>query len=103
MVVESNGGTLALLGDQELFTDATLLGRAGGPTALGGNLIIGSGRFTPNGGIEPTPLDPTLLVTQSGRTIPAKFYAPGQNAIGHPVLDGNGVALPGLGHFTADR
>ena len=103
MVVESNGGTISLLGSQELFTDATLLGRAGGKTALGGNLIIGSGIFVPVSGIAATPLDTTLRVTQSGRTIPAAFYAPGQTAIRNPVRDGNGTALAGLGYFSADR
>ncbi len=101
--VASHGGTIALLGDQELFTDATLLGRAGGPAGLGGTLIISSGRFTPVSAIALTPLDPTLIVTQDGRAIPAAFYGPGQNAVRNPVRDRTGAALPGLGYFAANR
>ena len=42
--ISSDGGKLNLSGDQSLFTDATLLGAAGGPSAKGGTLTIQSGR-----------------------------------------------------------
>jgi len=37
-----------------LFTDATLLGRAGGPTAAGGTLAVISGRFYLEGAFRTT-------------------------------------------------
>jgi len=100
-VVESNAGSISLKGGQELFTDATLIGMAGGPTALGGTLSISSNRFFPPDDATPqTPLDVTLHVTQTGATIPAPFYSAGQTAIGHPVLDAHGHVVPGLGYFS---
>ncbi|MGB8165868.1 MAG: filamentous hemagglutinin family protein, partial [Chthoniobacteraceae bacterium] len=93
--LDTDAGAITLIGGQQLFTDATLLGAAGGPTALGGTLSISSGRFyAPNGGLTPTPLDVTLQVTQGGRTLPGsgKF--------------GVGKAVPGKaahGYFAADR
>jgi filamentous hemagglutinin family protein len=101
--VESNGGTIILKGGQELFTDATLTGDAGGPTAQGGSLLISSGRFYPDPNSQRTPLDVTLIVTQREAAIPVPFYPAGQTAIGHPVLDQNGIAADGLGHFAVDR
>ena len=96
--VDSNGGTVALTGAQELFTDATLLGSRGGPSALGGSLSVSSGRFYPPGSsVVPTPLDVTLLVTQ---TSPA--FTAGSSALGRPVLDAAGNALAGKGYFGAD-
>ena len=94
--VESNGGTLTLAGAQELFIDATLRGAAGGPTAVGGSLVVTSGRFFVTG-TTPTPLDVTLVVAQSGPVRPA-----GAAAVGVIVTDANGDALPQVGHFAAD-
>ena len=48
--IESSAGSIALLGDQVLLTRATLLGKSGGPSALGGTLTIASGRFVVPGG-----------------------------------------------------
>ena len=101
--IDSNGGSITLAGAQELFSDATLLGGPGGPSAVGGSLTISSGRFVPPGsGEELTPLDVTLEVTQEGPTIPASFYDAGQTAIGHPVVDAQGEVIPGFGHVAAD-
>ena len=44
----------------------------------------------------------TMLVTQSGPTIPAPFYPAGETAIGHAVLQLDGSVALGLGHFAAD-
>jgi filamentous hemagglutinin family protein len=98
--VDSDGGSIVLKGQQELFTDATLIGKAGGPNALGGSLAISSGRFYPVGSSSPTPLDITLLVTQGGLTIPRASRGVG---IGQAVLDRAGVALPGFGYFAANQ
>lgn len=82
MRVDSNGGSITLAGGQELFTNATLVGRAGGPSASGGSLTISSGRFYPVGSNLPSPTDITLEVTQSGPTFPS-----GNIRIGQPVLE----------------
>ncbi len=101
MRVDSDGGSITLAGAQELFTDATLLGAAGGPTALGGRLSISSGKFVPPGTLPNfTPLDVTLAVQQSGNTIPVPFQG---SAVGQAVKDQNGTILPGHGYFAVDR
>jgi len=83
--VDSNGGSISLQGDYELFSDASLLGTAGGPGAIGGTLSISSGA-----GITNTALDVNLVVMQNTPAIPIRFYPPGQDAIGHAVLGKNG-------------
>jgi filamentous hemagglutinin len=99
----SNGGSISLSGSQELFTDATLIGAAGGATAQGGSLTISSGIFLPNSSAVETPLDVTLLVTQDGVSIPVPTYYPaGETAIGNPVVDAQGNAVAGLGYFAVD-
>ncbi len=99
--IESDGGSITLNGQQELFSDATLLGAAGGPSAMGGSLTVSSGRFVAPLAEQPlTPLDVTLQVTQKGPTIPAASYSSGDPVIGHPVVDTTGASLPGLGYFA---
>ena len=89
--VNSDAGTITLAGGQSLQSDATLRGQAGGPDALGGALKISSGRFyQPGGGSEPTPLDVTLRVVQSGNVAPMS-------------AGGVGKTLSGLGEFAASR
>src|SRR5262249_22760540 len=63
--VDSNGGAITFSGGQELFVDSTLLGGGGGAGAVGGTLSLSSGRFYQLG-VQPTPLDPTLAIIQSG-------------------------------------
>lgn len=102
--IDSDGGSIILAGGQELISDATLKGFAGGPTAVGGTLSVSSGRFYSPGtgsGSE-TPLDVTLAVSQQDLTLLPAFYPAGQTAIGQPVLDINGQAVAGYGHFSAD-
>ncbi len=94
--VDSNGGTVILRGGQELFVDSTIKGFAGGPTATGGSLIVTSGRYY-DPLATPTPLDTSLLVKQSGWTLPAGFAG-----IGNPVVDGSGTPIPGMGYFSAN-
>ncbi|CAN5764026.1 hypothetical protein BH11VER1_BH11VER1_29890 [soil metagenome] len=97
---DSDGGSISLKGGQELFVDATLLGNAGGPSAIGGSLSISSGRFYLQG-VEKTTADINLVVTQSGLTIPVPF-GPGESAIGKAVLGATGSAIPAMGYFAAD-
>lgn len=96
--IDSSGGTLDLQGSEMLFTDATLLGRSGGPTATGGTLSIFSGRFYPQGTTR-TGADINLVVTQNGQTIAATNTNPG---IGRSILDGTGTPMSGMGYFAAD-
>ncbi len=100
--IDSNGGSITFTGQQELFTDATLIGGPGGPSAVGGTLTLSSNRFVqPGSGEVVTPLDVNLEVTQEGPTIPVPFYGPGETAIGHAVIDDQGQVIPGFGHFAA--
>jgi len=97
--VDSNGGSIDLQGSQMLFTDATLLGRPGGPTATGGTLSIFSGRFYRNLASQ-TSADINLVVKQSGPTIASTN--PGAQ-VGVAMLDATGAPLPGMGYFAVDR
>jgi len=97
--VDSNGGRIDLQGSQMLFTDAVLLGRPGGPTALGGDLSVFSGRFYPLFAAR-TGADINLVVTQGGRTIAATNL---QRGVGLAVLDETGAVLPGMGYCAANR
>ena len=60
--IDSDAGTIALNGRELLYTDATLLGYAGGATALGGNVLVSSGSFTE--GLVASPSRINLTVTQ---------------------------------------
>ena len=98
MRFESDGGSLTLSGGQMLFSDATLRGFAGGPTALGGTLSVSSGRgYT----VEPDRFgsDINLIVTQNALTIPGS----NPSGIGRPVRDGMGTIVAPLGYFAANR
>lgn len=97
--VDSDGGTLELQGAEMLFSDATLLGQAGGPTAVGGTLSIFSGRYYTFGATR-TSADINLIVTQSGQALSG---APSSRGIGIAVRDSNGALVPGMGYFAADH
>ncbi|MEY5010702.1 MAG: hypothetical protein RLZZ253_1841, partial [Verrucomicrobiota bacterium] len=91
--VDSNGGLIHLAGGQQLVVDATLLGRAGGDSGIGGQLEISSGRFLPIGDTTPfTPLVKTVTVQQSGRILPAAFSGNGTR-VGVTAVDGGSHAL----------
>jgi filamentous hemagglutinin len=98
--LDSSGGTIILKGGQMLFSEATLRGEAGGPAALGGSLVVSSGRFY-GVGQTATPLDPNLVVTQTGQIhLPAVPY--GQTPIGKVVVDSSGTPIPQMGYFGVD-
>jgi filamentous hemagglutinin family protein len=99
--IESDGGSVFLAGGQELMSEATLRGFAGGPTANGGSLMVSSGRFYPPSTIS-SPFDITLALSQQDLALSSSFYPAGETAIGHPVFDSNGQPIPGFGHFSAD-
>lgn len=92
MTVDSNGGKITLAGAQMLVSDATLVAKSGGSSALGGTLSIDSGLFLINGG-TPDPATASLFLTSTGNVLPSSFYADGKTAIGKPVLDAKGKPL----------
>lgn len=96
--LDSNAGMISLRGGQMLFTDATLLGNAGGPTALGGALSISSGRFYA-AGETPLPFDTNLVVTQSGSTIGGSLPA-SADAIGRSIEDKLGQGYFAVSSFA---
>lgn len=97
--IDSDAGSISLAGSQMLLSDATLIGRAGGPTGLGGTLSISSGRF-----YEPAAVlrgsDINLVVSQNGRVIP---FQNKQIGVGRPIRDADENIIPGIGFFNLDR
>ena len=96
--VDSDGGAISLRGGQLLYTQATLLGGAGGPSAAGGSLTVSSGRFLAPGELL-TPVESTLVVTQSNPAF-ATNLIPG-SVIGHAVAGLHGNSVAGEGYFGA--
>ena len=90
--VDSDGGSITLNGGQEMFTDATLVAKAGGASALGGTLNVQSGLFLGTNPLLP-PAAPSLLLTATGPTLPVTFSSQGKSAIGQRVVDKNGVPV----------
>ena len=90
--VASDAGSIVLRGGQELFSQATLLGAAGGASASGGTLSISSGRLGA-AGVTDTPLDPTLLVTPGSELLSTA-------GIGQTVRLSDGSVAAPLGHFA---
>jgi filamentous hemagglutinin family protein len=87
-MVESDAGKITLKGGQMLYSEATLLGKSGGPTALGGSLFVSSGRYVSGDTYDS---DINLLVTQTQANL-LQSQSPG---IGLPLLDGAGVVNEG--------
>lgn len=106
--VDSNGGLIELHGSQMLYSDATLLGHAGGPAANGGMLSVSSGRFYATGA-DRTNADINLVVEQSG----SAFAFGSVSTFGNIVtlmsggtdmnaLFAGGIGNTGIGYFAAD-
>ena len=102
MRIDSDAGEIELKGGDHLFTDATLRGAAGGPSALGGALTVSSGNFFVNAE-ERDVLDVTLRVRQSGNTLPDGLVVKNGTSVGLAVRGAKGEALEGFGRFAADR
>lgn len=100
--IDTDGGEIELKGGDHLFTDATLRGAAGGPSALGGALIVSSGHFFVNAEDRDV-LDVTLRVRQSGNTLPDGLVLKNGTSVGLAVRGAKGGALEGFGRFSADR
>ena len=99
VTIESNAGAITLAGSEMLFTDATLIGKAGGKSATGGTLNVSSGHFIPNVASYTT-ADANLVVTMGGITLPETSSSIG---VGKAVLDADGDAAPQLGYFSVDE
>lgn len=110
--LDSDGGILDLKGSEMLFTDASLLGRAGGPTATGGKLSIFSGRYyKPSDVSSSTSADINLVVNQSdlslantntkrGVGLKVKYAS---DSIVNGVEYKKGDMVASMGYFSADR
>jgi len=96
VTIESNAGSISLAGAQMLYTDATLIGNAGGASATGGSLTVSSGRFVPAGQAF-TSADTNLVIKQSGSTLHA-----GSPGVGEVLRDASGNVLQGIGNFAVD-
>ena len=86
--VESDAGKITLKGGQMLYSDAALLGKAGGSTALGGSLFVSSGRFVSGDSYDSAI---NLLVSQSQ----ANLLQSQSSGIGQPLADGAGFVNEG--------
>lgn len=97
--VDSNAGQITLLGGDFLFSEATLIGQKGGPTAQGGSLIIESDRFVASGSSRDDK-DINLLVAQSM----SSFVQPvlGTQVIGTALINSSGGGINGMGYFGVD-
>ncbi len=96
LTVHSDAGSIALNGSRMLYSDATLIGRAGGTSAIGGSVTVSSGRFVALGNPSNT-AETNLIVSQGGSLLPAGF---GSQGIGAALTNSQGDALPGIGNFT---
>ena len=95
VTIESNAGSIMLSGGQMLYSDATLVGRAGGSSATGGSLTVGSGRFIPQNTVYHT-AEANLVVRQSGTFVPEGFTS-------LPAGTRIDATNPGIGNFAVDR
>lgn len=96
VTVDSNGGRITLSGSRMLYSDATLIGRAGGTSATGGSVAVSSGRFVAVG-TESNTAQSNLVVRQDGFLVPSDFVSRG---LGTPLTDSSGSPLQGIGNFT---
>lgn len=96
---ETNGGTVNFTGSQMLFSDATLVGNAGGDSAVGDTVNVTSGRYL-QPGTAFTSADANLIVVQDGRVLPVGGLTRG---VGLPVRDAGGTSLTAIGNFAVDR
>ena len=104
MQIDSDAGEIEIKGGDHLFSDATLRGATGGPSALGGTLTISSSHFySANTSHERSVLDVTLLVKPSGSTLPDGLVLKNGSSVGLAVRGENGIALEGFGRFAADK
>jgi filamentous hemagglutinin family protein len=91
--LKSNGGLISFNASQLLYTDATLLGQAGGTSAQGGTLSVSSGFSATTDLSERAPpalQDVTLIISQQGAN--GGYSLPSNIGTGTAVL---GQTIPG--------
>ncbi len=96
--LDSAGGSISLVGQEALRSEATLAARSGGKTASGGNLSISSGRYYVQSTDE-QPTDLGLVISQSGNVVSKGFALANQSAIGLDFENLEGIASGG-GHVA---
>ncbi|MES2440235.1 MAG: filamentous hemagglutinin family protein, partial [Verrucomicrobiota bacterium] len=94
--IHSNGGSITLTGARMLYSDAELVGRAGGASATGGSVTVSSGRFVEAGAPSNT-AEANLVVRQNGFLVPEGFVS---NGAGATLVAADGSPLPGIGTFN---
>ncbi|MEY3896642.1 MAG: hypothetical protein RLZZ214_2162 [Verrucomicrobiota bacterium] len=94
--LHSDGGRITLTGARMLYSDATLIGRAGGVSAIGGSVTVSSGRFVELGAATNSAAA-NLIVRQNGFPLPAGFYS---EEGGIAAADAAGSPVPGIGNFS---
>jgi filamentous hemagglutinin len=111
--LDSDGGRITLAGSQMLYSDATLLGGAGGTRALGGTIAVSSGRFyfpneqTPEGADRPgfaedgRFYDPDIRLARSGADLNMVVRQSGSAATFWAERKSKG--FPDLGFFAVDQ
>jgi filamentous hemagglutinin family protein len=93
LTVQSSGGSITLTGGQMLESQGSLLGRAGGSSALGGTLSVSSGRFyNLNNPAEQIsdPRDVNLIITQ------------GLQGLGARIVADRNAKISSMGYLAAD-
>ncbi len=98
--VNSNGGTITLKGGEFLFSNATLMGNAGGTTAQGGSLIVSSGHFLPPGA-SVDDKDISLQVAQDMSAFSQPVFGAG-TVLGQSLVATGGAAITAQGYFGAN-
>jgi len=98
-LVESNGGSIRLIGKQMLVNEATMIGRSGGDSSLGGALQISSGRFYKKTDTS-TSADLNLVVAQSQFL---NLSSRATQGIGFPIILADDSTLTGGGFFSIDQ
>jgi len=96
-LVASSGGTIKLTGSRMLAVESTLLGNAGGPTALGGTLEVSSGRYIPQGSPSNT-AEINLVVNPTGSILGNSAHR-----VGDALVLADGSTSVGMGYFSMDR
>jgi filamentous hemagglutinin len=98
--IDSNGGSLTLIGGDFLFSNATLKGHAGGHTAMGGSLTVQSDRFIVPGSLS-LDSDIRLQVAQDMAQFVQPVFASG-HVIGQALVGAGGSTIKSMGYFGAN-
>jgi filamentous hemagglutinin len=94
-VIASNGGTIKLNGIEELYFSGSVSAKAGGQTAIGGTLTVGSGIVAVSpGATYPESGFPELFVSQDG------ISSPGTVVLGQSL---SAVPATGGGYFSVNQ